>query len=352
MSNELNHQWILKKRPQGLLSEGDLEFRETPLPALEEGQCLIRILYIAMDPATRTWISESGGYLDPLPLGTPVMGVTIGRVEASKNPEIPEGMMVAGVGQWARYMIVGPDQITPTQTGALGALAPIDTSAGLEPPMYLHALGTSGATAYYGLVEVAGLARGDRVLVSGAAGSVGSLVSQIAKLKGAGKVVGIAGGNHKCGEAVRDYACDSCIDYKAESDLSAAIGREFPEGFDVYFDNVGGDVLEAAMDHMAKGARVAVCGMISQYNDAEGPPGPKNMWNLVANTARIEGFLVSDYFGKPECERAYGEIAQWLGEGKLNAKLDIREDFEHIPDVFNQLFTGGNDGRLVVKVPE
>lgn len=352
MSNQLNHQWILKKRPEGLISPGDLEFRETPVPALQDGQCLIRILYIAMDPATRTWISESGGYLEPLPLGSPVLGVTIGRVEASENPDIPEGMTVAGVGPWARYMVARPDQITPSQTGAQGVLAPVDTSGSLELPMYLHALGTSGGTAYYGLVEVADLQPGDKVLVSGAAGSVGSLVSQIARLKGAGKVVGIAGGSHKCEEAVRDYACDTCIDYKAVDNLSDAIGREFPEGFDIYFDNVGGNVLEAAMDHMAKGARVSVCGMISQYNDAEGPPGPRNMWNLVANTARIEGFLVSDYFGTPECEQAYGEIAQWLSEGKLNAKLDIREDFENIPDVFNQLFTGGNDGRLVVKVPE
>ncbi len=326
--------------------------REVPLPPLEDGQCLVKILYIAMDPATRTWIAESGSYVDPLPLGSPMMGVTVGRVVESKNPDIAEGTVVAGVGHWAKYMVAGPDQISASRTGDMGLLAPVDTTAGHELPMYLHALGTSGGTAYYGLVEVAGLKPGDRVLVSGAAGSVGSLVSQIARLKGAGKVVGIAGGDTKCREAVEDYACDVCIDYKAEDNLSEAIGREFPEGLDIYFDNVGGEVLEAALDHLAKNARVAICGMISQYNASERAPGPGNLWNLLTSTARIEGFLVSDYFGTEACERAYGEMADWLKAGKLNAKVDIREDFDRIPEVFNLLFTGGNDGRLMVKVPD
>jgi NADPH-dependent curcumin reductase CurA len=228
----------------------------------------------------------------------------------------------------------------------------MDTSSGHALPMYLHAMGTSGGTAYYGMMEIARLKRGDRVLVSGAAGSVGSLATQIARLKGAAKVVGIAGGAAKCEEATRDYACDACIDYKSTADVAAAIAREFPQGLDVYFDNVGGEILEAAMDNLAKGARIAICGMISQYNDSRPAPGPKNMWNLLVSTARIEGFLASDYFGTPACEAAYQEISQWLKDGRMNARLDIREEFDRVPEIFDELFSGGNHGRLIVKVPD
>lgn len=354
MAAAVNYQWILQKRPVGLVKRSDFEFRQSMLRPLEAGECLIKIIYMALDPATRGYISQTGGYVDPLPLGEPVMGVTVGKVVESRNPAVTVGTIVAGLGHWAKYMIVGPQQISTVRTGDMGTLAPMDTSSNFELPMYMHAMGTSGGTAYYGLIEVAGMKPGDKVLVSGAAGSVGSLAIQIAKLKGAGRVVGIAGGAEKCAEVVRDYGCAACIDYKSVGNVSAAIAKEFPEGLDVYFDNVGGDILEAAIDNLAKGARIAVCGMISQYNNEPGQtnPGPKNLWNLLVNTARIEGFLVSDYFGSPACEAAYREIGNWLREGKLNAKLDIREDFENVPDVFNELFLGGNHGRLMVKVPD
>ncbi|NMG73652.1 NADP-dependent oxidoreductase [Aromatoleum diolicum] len=352
MTGITNYQWILQKRPEGRVKRSDFEFRQSELPPLQAGECLVKVLYMAMDPATRGWMSASGGYLEPLPLGGPVMGVTIGKVVESRNPQIEAGTVVAGVGQWAKYMIVGPQQISPVRTGSLGILAPMDVSTGFELPMYLHAMGTSGGTAHRGLFDIAAMKAGDKVLVSGAAGSVGSLVAQMARLKGAAKVVGIAGGAEKCATVVRDYGCDACIDYRATDNLSAAIAREFPDGLDVFFDNVGGDILEAAIDNLAKGARIAVSGMVSQYNNSEPAPGPRNLWNLVVNTARIEGFLVGDYFGTPASEAAYREIAAWLKAGQLNARLDVREDFENTPDVFNQLFTGGNNGRLVMKVPD
>ncbi len=346
----LNQQWILKKRPVGNIQSSDLELREYEVPELEEGQTLIKTLYIAMDPATRGWISD-GGYMEPLPLNTPVLGVIIGEVIDSRNEQIAVGTFVAGVGEWGKYMVAGPQQISFDRTGEAGTLAPMDTSSGHELPMYLHALGTSGGTAWYGLMEVAAMQAGDRVLVSGAAGSCGSLVCQFARLNGASKVVGIAGGADKCAELVDLFGCDASIDYRATDNLSAAIAAEFPEGLDVYFDNVGGPTLEAAMDNLAKDARIAICGMISQYNATDPAPGPGNMWNLLVNTARVQGFLVSDYFGTPGCERAYTRIEEWLSAGELNARLDIRDDFAHIVDVYNLLFSGGNRGRLVVKVP-
>jgi len=347
-----NYQWILKQRPVGNVKPSDFEYRESQVPELQEGESLIKTLYMAMDPATRGWMSDSGGYLEPLSLDKPVMGVIIGEVIATRKEGIKVGTVVAGVGDWAKYMIAGPDQISATRTGAQGVLAPMDTSSGHPLPMYLHALGTSGGTAWYGLMEIGKMQPGETVLVSGAAGSCGSLVCQFAKLKGAAKVVGIAGGADKCNDLVTKFGCDAAIDYKNESDLSEAIAREFPEGLDVYFDNVGGETLEAAMNNLAKNARVAICGMISQYNASEPAPGPKNMWNLLVSTARVEGFLVSDYFGTESCEQAYGQIEQWLSEGRLNAVLDIREEFDQVPQVYNQLFTGGNHGRLIVKVPD
>lgn len=347
----INHEWILKRRPEGLVKNSDFEYRESTVPELAAGQTLVKVLYLAMDPATRGWMGD-GGYVDPLPLDKPVMGVTVGEVVETRHPDVKVGTIVAGVGNWARYMVLGPEQMSSVRAGELGVLAPMDTSSGHPLPMYLHALGTSGGTAWYGLMEIAKMQAGDAVLVSGAHGSCGSLVCQYAKLNGASKVVGIAGGEDKCRELVELYGCDSAIDYKHSDDLSAAIGREFPNGFDVFFDNVGGETLEAAMDNMAKNARIAVCGMISQYNATEAAAGPNNMWNLVANTATIRGFLVSDYFGSAECEAAYGQIAQWLNEGRLNARVDIRDDFDKVPEVFNLLFTGGNRGRLMVKVSD
>lgn len=352
MTRYTNCQWILRKRPEGWIRRSDFEFRESLVRPITDGECLVKMMYLAMDPATRGWMSPSGGYTTPLPLGAPVLGVTIGRVVESCNPQIKEGTVVGGVGEWAKYMIAGPDQISPVRSGQHGVLAPMDTSTGHELPMYLHAMGTSGGTAYYGLLDVAGMKPGDRVLVSGATGSVGQLVTQMAKLKGAARVVGIAGGPAKCAEAVRDYACDACVDYKSTPDIGAAIRKEFPDGLDVYFDNVGGDILEAALGNLAKRARIAICGMISKYNDSAPSPGPKNLWNLLVHTARMEGFLVSDWFGSPACEAAYLEISGWLQQGRLNAKLDIRNDFANVPDVFNLLFSGGNDGRLTVKVPD
>jgi hypothetical protein len=346
-----NEQWILKKRPVDRLKPSDLELRASDLPPLKDGECLVKVRYLAMDPATRGWMGETGGYVDPLPLGGPVMGVTVSEVIESRNSAIRPGMIVAGVGPWAKFIIVGPKGISPVRSGDLGVLAPMDVSTGHDLPVYLHAMGTSGGTAYYGLIEVAAMKPGDKVLVSAAGGSVGSLACQIAKLKGASKVVGIAGGADKCRQTKELYGCDAVIDYKAQGSMSAKIKAEFPTGLDVYFDNVGGEILEAALDNLSKNARIAICGMISQYNTPD-ERGIRNLWNLLVHEARIEGFLVSSWFGSPACEAAFREIDGWLKKGAMNATLDIRNMFGEIASAYNLLFTGGNLGRLVVRVPD
>jgi len=347
-----NQTWILKKRPVGLLRADDLELRESVIGPLEDGQCVVKVKYLAMDPATRGWMSEGGGYVDPLPLDGPVMGVTVSEVVESRIDGIEPGLIVAGVAPWAKYNVLNRDGISATRTGELGKLSPMDVSTGHDLPIYLHAMGTSGGTAYYGLFDIAGMNEGDRVLVSAAGGSVGSLVCQMARLKGASKVVGIAGGTDKCQEVIERYGCDDCIDYKNTEDMGAAIAAAFPDGLDVYFDNVGGEILEAAIDNLAHGGRIAVCGMISQYNATGELHGIRNLWNLLVKEARIEGFLVSSWFGTAQSEAAYGEIDGWLKSGNMDARLDIRDLFSDISAAFNLLFTGGNHGRLIVRVPE
>lgn len=346
-----NQQWILKKRPEGRLKPSDLELRSSEIPPLKDGETLVKVKYLAMDPATRGWMGESGGYVDPLPLGGPVMGVTVSEVIESKNRAIKPGVIVAGVGPWAKYIVAGPDGISPVRSGDLGVLSPMDVSTGHDLSTYLHAMGTSGGTAWYGLMTVAGMKAGDKVLVSAAGGSVGSLVCQIARLKGASKVVGVAGGGAKCREVKELYGCDAVIDYKSGGSMAAKIKAEFPQGLDVYFDNVGGEILEAAIDNLAKNARIAICGMISQYNTPD-ERGIRNLWNLLVHEARIEGFLVSSWFGSAECDAAYREIDGWLKSGKLNAVVDIRDMFGEIADAYDLLFSGGNRGRLIVRVPD
>lgn len=341
MTVAMNREWLLAKRPQGLPQRSDYEFREGSVREPGEGEVVVRVSHTAMDPAIRGWMDESGNYFTPIPLGSPVMAVVIGQVVKSNYPALPEGTLVSGLGSWSEYA-VGPgyyfNQIAEPDKHDLLA--------------FLHPLGPVGLTAHHGLLTKAGMKEGDAVLVSGASGGVGSLVGQIAKFKGASKVVGIAGGPDKCRQAVESFGYDECIDYRAESDLSAAMAKALPDGFNVFFENVGGRVLEAALDNMAKDARIVICGMISGYNATKPEPGPSNMWNLLVKTARIEGFLIADCLGTPEAAAMYSELSQWLQQGKLNYKVDVREGIENIPETFNLLFSGEHDGKLLVKIAD
>ena len=336
---DINRECLLIKRPEGEPTRDDYEWRESPVPEPGEGEYVVRVLYAVMDPAIRGWMDASGNYLDPIPLGSPVRSVVMGRVVKSRAEGYDEGMIVTGLGAWADYVVSQP-----------GFMGPVPVEWGHDLTTYLHPLGAVGATSYYGLFEVAAYKDGENVLVSGAAGGVGSLVGQFAKLKGS-KVVGIAGGPEKCAWLTDELGFDAAIDYRATDDLSAAIRAEFPDGLDVYFENVGGAALEAALDNLAPLARIAICGMISQYNDSmDPPPGPHNLWNLLVKRARMEGLLVSDYMHR--AMEGFTEINEWIKAGKIKFKVDVREGLENVPEVFNLLFTGAHDGKLILKVAD
>jgi NADPH-dependent curcumin reductase CurA len=334
---ETNREWLLARRPQGEPTAADYQWREGPVPEPGPGEFLVCVRYAAMDPAIRGWMDAGGNYMPPIPLGAPVRAVVLGEVVRSNVEAHPVGQIVSGLGAWADYVVARP-----------GMLGPVPVEWGHELPVYLHPLGPVGATAYYGLFEVGGLKEGEALLVSGAAGGVGSLVGQMGKIKGC-RVVGIAGGAAKCRWLVEELGFDAAIDYRATENLSAEIGRHLPDGFDVYFENVGGKVLEAAMDNMALHARIAVCGMIAGYNDTrDPPPGPRNMWNLLVRRARIEGLLVSDYF--PRAMDGYRQIDRWIKEGRLKYRIDVRRGLERAPEVFNLLFSGAHDGKLLLEI--
>jgi NADPH-dependent curcumin reductase CurA len=334
--------WVLVNRPQGTLKRTDLERTSRPVLLPGESEVLVRVLYLAMDPAIRGFMNATGSYAAPMAIGDPVRGMVLGQVVRSRSTTLSEGQVVWGFGTWSDYV-----------AGPAAQFHPVSLDADFDLPAYAHVLGTIGLTACYGLIDIAVLTPGDTVLVSAAAGAVGSLVGQIAKINGASRVVGIAGGAAKCALAVERYGYDSCIDYKAVTDLSGAIGYALPNGIDVHFESVGGGILEAAIGHLSKNARVAICGLISHYNAAHAEGGPSNLWNLVVNTAQIRGFLVSDILGRNDRTVPMLEaIASWIKQGKLNYDVDVREGFETIPEVYNCLFKGTHTGRLIVKIAD
>lgn len=337
MPEAVNRQCLLVKRPVGRPKDSDFEYREIDIPEPGEGEVLLRILYALIDPAQRGWMDGDGNYFEPSPLGEPMRSGIIAKVVKSNSNSHPVGQYVMGIGGWTDYVIAREGTIDPI---------PYDGSQDIRA--FSHALGTKGATAYFGLFEVGSLKEGEQVLVSSAAGAVGSLVVQLAKIKGC-RVVGIAGGPEKCRWVLDELGADAVIDYRATEDKSAAIAEHFPNGLDVYFDNVGGEILEAAMDNLALGARIAICGMISGYNESD-TPGPKNMWNLLVKRARIEGFLVADY--RPRYHESQAAIGAWIDQGKIKYKIDERKGFEKLLETLNCLFDGNHDGRLMVKLTD
>jgi NADPH-dependent curcumin reductase CurA len=336
----MNRQWVLAQRPVGMPRPGDFAKRHAPVPAIKDGEVLVTVLHAMMDPAIRNFLNPAGSYMTPLALDSPIVGMVLGRVEQSASPLLENGMIVSGFGSWSDY-VAAP--------AARFSRVPEDLGNRLED--YTHPLGSIGATAHHGLLSVGGLSAGETVLVSACAGAVGSLVGQIAKIKGAARVVGIAGGPEKCRRACETYGYDLCIDYKETRDLSSAIKQALPQGVDVYFENVGGAMLQGALDNIAKNARIVLCGLIAGYNALEPLPGPSNLWNLVVNTAQIKAFRVADILPQHAYLRTiYAEMAAWIKSGQLRYKVDVREGFDVIPASFGCLFTGAHDGRLIVKV--
>jgi NADPH-dependent curcumin reductase CurA len=341
MQDAINRQWLLKRRPEGMISEEDFEYRESPLPEpdLAAGEILVRNLYLGFDPAMRGWVTDARSYIPPVPLGEPMRAVGVAQVVASGNESYPTGSLVQGMFGWQDYAVAN-------RAGDM--VAPMPLPEGTPPTIPLSVLGMTSITAYFGLLDVGQPKEGETVVVSGAAGATGSIVAQIAKLKGC-RVVGIAGGSEKCQWLTDHCGVDAVIDYRAEN-VEARLGELCPEGIDVFFDNVGGDTLEAAIEHIADFGRIVLCGQISGYNDAEPRPGPRNIMYLVARRVRMQGFIVMDYLDR--IDEAMADLMTWVGEGKLAWREDIQEGFENIPATLLRLYDGRNQGKQLLKLAD
>ena len=317
-----------------MVKREDFDFVEEPIPAPGDGEIVVKNLYISLDPAMRGWMNEGRSYVPPVGIGEVMRAGAVGEVVASKNDSFNEGDHVVGMFGVQEYALSdGKGVIT------------VDPNL-VSLPVYLGALGMPGMTAYFGLFDIGKIEEGETVVVSGAAGAVGSVAGQIAKLKGC-HVVGIAGGPEKCDLIVKELGFDAAIDYKSE-DVRSALKEHCPEGVDVYFDNVGGEILEAVLARLARHARIVLCGAISQYNNKGPMRGPSNYMSLLVNRARMEGFVVFDYAKR--YGEAAAEMAGWMAEGKLKAREDIVEGLETFPETLLKLFTGENKGKLVLKV--
>jgi NADPH-dependent curcumin reductase CurA len=323
--------------PAGALKDSDFELVDAPVPEPAEGEALVRTLYLSLDPAIRVWMNGVDTYVPGIHVGDVMRAGGLGEVVQSRNPSYHEGDLVFGMMQWSDYAIAG--------TGPEGMM----TVPRQEPiTAFLSVYGVTGLTAYFGMFDVGQAKEGETVVVSGAAGAVGSVAGQIGKIIGC-RVVGIAGGPEKCAWVTDELGFDAWIDYKSE-DVGARLRETCPDGIDVFFDNVGGEILDAALAQISLHARVVLCGAISQYDTADFAPGPRNILNLIPQRGRMEGFIVIDY--RDRFLDAILQLGQWVQEGRIRYAEDIVDGLENAPAAFRRLFTGENTGKLIVKVAE
>ncbi|MFP6655965.1 MAG: NADP-dependent oxidoreductase [Myxococcota bacterium] len=334
--SDMNRRWLLAKRPRGMVGPENFEWSEAPIPSVSQGEVLVRNLFLSFDPTQRGWMEDRPSYIPPVKIGQVMRAASVGQVVESKNPDFSVGDLVQGLFGWQDYHLA-------TSSGPLVLTKVPD---GIPPERMLSVLGLTGITAYFGLLELGEPKAGDTVLVSGAAGATGSVAAQIAKLKGC-RVIGIAGGPTKVDWLLEQAKLDGAIDYKSE-DVRTRIGELCPDGIDVYFDNVGGEILEAALDAIAERARVVLCGGISGYNDEKPRPGPNNLMNLVLKRARMEGFIVIDYISRSG--EAIKQLAEWVDNGQIAVIEDIQEGLENAPRTLQRLFTGANLGKQLLKI--
>jgi len=334
--NLLNHKFELAARPVGLPKRSDWAYKEEPVRDPSEDEIVVRVLYVSLDPAMRGWMNEARSYIPPVAIGEVMRALAVGRVLASRSSLFAAGDYVYGP--------LGVQEFALTNGNALTKVNP--SAAPL--PVYLSTLGMPGMTAYFGLLEVGQPKPGETVVISGAAGAVGAAVGQIAKIKGC-RAIGIAGGARKCDYTVKDLGFDAAIDYKAE-DVRKALQKHCPKGIDIYFDNVGGDILDAALSRLARSARIVICGAISQYNNTTPIKGPSNYLSLLVNRATMRGFVVTDYASR--YAEAAREMAGWMAAGKLKSREDIVEGLESFPETFLKLFKGENVGKLILKIAD
>jgi hypothetical protein len=335
--SESNQEWYFAERPEGEPTLECFERQEGDVPTPRHGELLVRVRYLSVDPYMRGRMRDSASYAEPWAVGDVLQGGIVGEVIESESPAYETGALVTGRGTWSEYTVLDADDV-----------APVDPSVA-DLPAYLGVLGMPGRTAYFGLLDVAEPRPGDTVVVSGAAGAVGSTVGGIAKLNGC-RVVGFAGTDEKTTWLTDDRGFDAAINYATTESHSAALDEAAPDGVDVYFDNVGGPITDAVFTKLNVDARVAVCGQIAHYNAEETPTGPRKLPSLIAPRARVQGLLVSDY--APRFDAAQERLETWVTTGELDHRETVVEGLENAPEAFLGLFAGDNIGKQVVKVTE
>jgi NADPH-dependent curcumin reductase CurA len=333
----VNRRFALRQRPTGRIDDSTFELVEEELADIGEGEALVRTEWISLDPTNRTWIDDMPGYLPPVQIGETMRGLGLGRVLESKHPDYEQGQLVQGLIGWTESFVASDEM--PLQR--------VPEIEGVSPSFYLGVLGMTGLTAWVGMREIGKPQEGETVVVSAAAGAVGSVAGQLAKREGA-RVVGIAGGPEKCSILTEKLGFDAAVDHRAE-DWQEQLEAATPDGIDVDFENVGGEIMEAIFSRLNLHARIALCGLISGYNESGAPSGPREAFgNLLIKRATLQGFIVLDHFGK--LAEVSEQLAQWVAEGSLEPLETVVEGFEQLPSAINMLFDGANVGKLVVRI--
>jgi NADPH-dependent curcumin reductase len=333
---ERNRRLVLAERPTGNVEESTVRLEEADVPEPGSGQALVRTRYVSIDPTIRTWMDDVQGYLPPIGIDEVVRSAGVGEVVSSNSDQYKVGELVFGMPGWQDYVLADAG------SGTMRPLPP-----GVDPTAALSVFGTTGMTAYFGLLDVGKLKEGETVVVSGAAGATGSTVGQIARIKGAARVVGIAGTDEKCRWLVDELGFDAAINYRSD-DVAGRLRQACPEGIDLFFDNVGGDLLDICLGQLALRGRVVLCGAIASYNARQSIVGPKNYRNLIPKRGRMEGFIILDYLDR--FTEGQAEMGAWVAEGKVKFAVHLVEGLENAPNALNLLFTGGNTGKVIVRV--
>ncbi len=338
MAPEVNHQVLLAARPVGMAKQSDFARREAPIPRPGPGEFLVRNIYLSLDPTIRGWMNATDTYLPAIKIGEVMRGSGVGVVVESHQPGYAVGDIVFGMIGWQDYTIGRASDPMPLMV----------LPRGIPLTAALSVFGVTGMTAYFGLLDIGQPHAGETVVVSGAAGATGSVAGQIAKIKGC-HVVGIAGSAEKCRWVTQDLGFDACINYRTEN-VAARLRETCPRKIDIYFDNVGGEILDTVLLMIRRRARIVLCGAISMYNVVELPPGPKHYVQLIIQRARMEGFIVTDYL--PRFPEASAQLGQWVAEEKVKYAVDVVEGLENAPAALNRLFSGTNTGKLLVKISD
>lgn len=332
---ETAQHWYFNKRPRDVIEDDTLVLREEPIPELKNGEFLLRSIYMSLDATNRVWMSDWDTYMDPLPVGSRMLGFIVGEVVQSRHPGFAEGTLAVGLTTWSDYVVTTGEGFVPFQRPDGVSLADA-----------FGVLAIAGPTAYVGLMEIGKPKPGDTLVVTAAAGAVGTLVGQIGKIAGC-RVVGVAGSDAKCRWLVEDLGFDAAVNYNKESILEG-LRREAPDGIDVHFENVGGEALDAGLTLMNNFGRVVVCGLISTYNSSEPVPGPYMFRNVIMKRLTIEGFVILDY--AEHFPEYHEKLVEWMRSGKLKYRLHVAEGLESAQDALRLLYTGGNNGKLMVRI--